>query len=108
VNISLHRLEAIIGDSGIAPRIEALLPAGVRHRQLTAGTLILGMMLALADRRPAHITEVHAHLTALPAADQVRLGVLPPGRVHLPPHHQGPRERHPGRHPLRGPYHGAG
>jgi hypothetical protein len=76
VNISLHRLEAIIGDSGIAPRIEALLPAGVRHRQLTAGTLILGMMLALADRRPAHITEVHAHLTALPAADQVRLGVL--------------------------------
>ena len=33
------------------------------------------MMLALADRRPAHLTEVHAALTALPAADQRRLGV---------------------------------
>ena len=32
-------------------------------------------MLALADRRPAHLTEVHAALTALPAADQRRLGV---------------------------------
>ena len=33
------------------------------------------MMLALAGRRPAHLTEVHAALTALPAADQRRLGV---------------------------------
>ena len=68
-------LEAIIEASGIAPRIEALLPAGVRHRQLKASTLILGMMLTLADRRPAHLTEVHAALTALPPADQRRLGV---------------------------------
>jgi hypothetical protein len=75
VNIPLPRLEAIIGASGIAPRIEALLPAGVRHRQLRVATLILGMMLTLADRRPAHLTEVHAALTALPPADQWRLGV---------------------------------
>jgi hypothetical protein len=34
------------------------------------------MMLTLADRRPAHLTEVHAALTALTAEDQVRLGVL--------------------------------
>jgi hypothetical protein len=68
-------LEAIIEASGIAPRIEALLPAGVRHRQLRVATLLLGMMLTLADRRPAHLTEVHAQLTALPGADQVRLGV---------------------------------
>ena len=58
-----------------APRIEALLPAGVRHRQLRVRTLLLGMMLTLADRRPAHLTEVHAALTALPARDQRRLGV---------------------------------
>ena len=75
MNIPLPRLEAIIATSGIAPRIEALLPAGVRHRQLKVSTLILGMMLALADRRPAHLTEVHAALTALPGADQARLGV---------------------------------
>ena len=68
-------LEAIIEASGVAPRIEALLPAGVRHRQLKASTLILGMMLTQADRRPAHLTGVHAALTALTAADQRRLGV---------------------------------
>ena len=33
------------------------------------------MMLTQADRRPAHLTEVHAALTALPPADQRRLGV---------------------------------
>ena len=75
MNIPLRRLEEIIESSGIAPRIEALLPIGVRHRQLRAATLILGMMLTQADRRPAHLTEVHAALTALPAADQWRLGV---------------------------------
>jgi len=75
VSVPLPPLEAIVEASGIAPRIEALLPAGVRHRQLKASTLILGMMLTLADRRPAHLTEVHAQLTALPGADQVRLGV---------------------------------
>ena len=34
------------------------------------------MMLTLADRRPAHLTEVHAQLTALPGPDQRRLGVM--------------------------------
>ena len=33
------------------------------------------MMLTQADRRPAHLTEVHAALTALPAGEQARLGV---------------------------------
>ena len=75
MSIPLPRLEEIIGASRIAPRIEALLPAGVRHRQLRVSTLILGMMLTQADRRPAHLTEIHAALTALPPADQRRLGV---------------------------------
>ena len=75
MSIPLPRLEEIIGASGVAPRIEALLPAGVRHRQLKVSTLILGMMLAQACRRPAHLTEVHAALTTLTAADQRRLGV---------------------------------
>jgi hypothetical protein len=75
VTITLAVLEAIIDGSGIALRIEILLPAGVRHRQLRVRTLILGMLLALAGRRPAFLTEVHAALTTLPQADQVRLGV---------------------------------
>jgi hypothetical protein len=75
VSIPIAALEAIIDDSGVALRIEVLLPTGVRHRQLRARTLILGMLLVLADRRPAFLTEVHAALIALPEPDQVRLGV---------------------------------
>ena len=46
------RIEDIIDGSGIAPPIEALLPAGVRHRQLSVRTLLPGMLLTLDDRRP--------------------------------------------------------
>jgi integrase len=52
-------LEDIIDNSGAAPRIEALLPRGVRGRQLAARTLLIGMLMALADDRPAHLTRVH-------------------------------------------------
>ena len=69
-------IEDIIDSAGVAPRIEVLLPTGVRHRQLTVRTLILGMQLTLADDRPAHLTRVHQALTALPEPDQVRLGVI--------------------------------
>jgi hypothetical protein len=69
-------LEDIIDASGTAVRIEPLLPAGVRHRQLRVRTLLTGMMLTLDDRRPAYLTEVHAALIALPGPDQVRLGVI--------------------------------
>jgi len=66
----------IIDASGVAARIEAMLPAGVRARQLTARTLLAGMCLAQADHRPAHLTCVHQALTALGDDDQRRLGVL--------------------------------
>ena len=72
---ALSRLEEIIDASGIAPRIEALLPIGVRHRQLRVRTLLAGMLLSQAGHRPAHLTRVRDALTALPAAGQVRLGV---------------------------------
>jgi hypothetical protein len=73
---ALAGLEGIIDRSGAAARIEALLPAGARRRQLPVRTLLLGMGLALADHRPAHLTRVHQALTSLPAGDQARLGVL--------------------------------
>ncbi len=75
MSIPLAVLETIIDGSAAAPAIEALLPAGVRHRQLTARTLLLGMMLTLADDRPGHLTRLHQALAALPEADQARLGV---------------------------------
>jgi hypothetical protein len=74
--IPLAQWEAIIDASGIAPRAEALLPAGVRPRQLPVRALMLGMLLAAADGRPAHLTRVHQALAGLPEADQRRLGVL--------------------------------
>jgi hypothetical protein len=74
--ISLAVLEEIIDASGVAPRIEAALPAGVRPRQLSVRTLLAGMCLTQADGRPAHLTRVHQALTSLPAGDQARLGVI--------------------------------
>jgi len=72
----LTGFEEIIDASGIAPRIEAMLPVGVRPRQLTVRTLLAGMMLSQADHRPAHLTRVHQALVSLPGDDQRRLGVI--------------------------------
>jgi hypothetical protein len=73
---ALQVLEEVIDRSGAAARIEILLPIGVRPRQLLVRTLLLGMLLVLADHRPAHLTRLHQALTALPADDQARLGVI--------------------------------
>ena len=72
---ALAVFEEIIDASGVAQQIEALLPTGVRQRQLTVRTLLAGMCLAAADHRPAHLTRVHQALTSLPGDDQRRLGV---------------------------------
>jgi hypothetical protein len=74
--IPLPVLEEITGRSGIAPRIELLLPIGARPRQLRVRTLLAGMLIVLADHRPAHLTRVHQALTTLPEDDQRRLGVI--------------------------------
>jgi hypothetical protein len=60
----------------VIERIEALLPVGVRKRQLCVRTLVLGILLCLADCRPAHLTRVHAALVALNGHDRQRLGVI--------------------------------
>jgi hypothetical protein len=74
--IPLAAFEEITDASGAAARIEAMLPIGVRARQLLVRTLLLGMLLVLADHRPAHLTRVHQALTALSEDDQRRLGVI--------------------------------
>ena len=61
---ALAAFEKIIDASGAAPRIEAMLPIGVRPRQLTVRTLLAGMWLAQADHRPAHLTRVHQALVS--------------------------------------------
>jgi len=71
----LAAFEEVIDGPGVAPRIEAMLPAGARRRQLSVRTLVAGMMTALADGRPAHLTRVHRALASLPGDEQRRLGV---------------------------------
>ena len=74
--IPLAVFEEVIDASGVAPRIEAMLPTGVRARQLSVRTLLAGMCLTQADGRPAHLTRVHQALTSLPEDTQVRLGII--------------------------------
>jgi hypothetical protein len=74
--IPLAACEETIDASGAAPRIEAMLPTGVRSRQLSARALPAGMRLTQADGRPAHLTRVHQAPTSLPEEDQVRLGII--------------------------------
>jgi hypothetical protein len=70
-------IEEIIDASGVAERIETLLPFGtVRPRQLKARTLLIGMTLAMLAGRAALLTAVHKTLTELPAEQQRRLGIL--------------------------------
>jgi hypothetical protein len=72
----LERLERIVDRSGVAERVEALLPQGARRRQLSVRTLLLGLLLVAADGRPLHLTRVHRALTALPEVAKRRLGVV--------------------------------
>lgn len=71
----LQRLLQIIDASGVPERIEMLLPVGVRARQLSVRSLLLGILLVLADERPAHLRRVHEALIGLPEHDKWRLGV---------------------------------
>ena len=115
MSIPLARIEEIIDACGVAPPVEALLPIGVRHRQLRVRTLLAGMMLTQADHRPAHLTRVRGALTALPAGrpgaarrdrgleDRPAPAHLPADRAHLRPGHRRPGQGRPRRPALPGP-----
>ena len=70
------RLEEIVDRSGVAEHIEALLPIGVRPRQLRVRTLLIGMLLCLQDSRPAHLRRAHQALLSLTEQERRRLGVI--------------------------------
>ncbi|MCA1699846.1 MAG: hypothetical protein LC790_13460, partial [Actinobacteria bacterium] len=73
---TLERLERIVDASAVAGRIEALLPVGVRPRQLKVRTLVLGMLLIALQGRPGHLVRVHQALLALGAHERQRLGII--------------------------------
>ena len=72
----LWHLEELVDTSRVAARIELVLPAGGRPRQLLVRTLLIAMLATQADHRPAHLTRVHQALMALDHGDKVRLGVI--------------------------------
>jgi hypothetical protein len=51
---------------------------------------MLGIALALSDRRPAHLTQAHKALISLPVREQLRLGVAVhvPGGLHVATYRQ--------------------
>ena len=78
MSAELVRVEQILDASGASERIEALLPTGVRPRQLSVRTLLVGMALAMRAGREAFLTNVHRALLELPADQKRRLGVIAP------------------------------
>lgn len=76
MSITLATLEAIIDQAEVATQLESAMPAGGRPRQLSVRTLLVGVLAAIADDRPAHLTRVHGALVALGHSDQLRLGVI--------------------------------
>ncbi|HLW95174.1 MAG TPA: hypothetical protein VKS25_07345 [Solirubrobacteraceae bacterium] len=72
----LDRLEQILDTAAVCEQIQVRLPIGVRPRQLSVRTLLLGMLLVAVEGRPAHLRRVHQALIALSEDDQRRLGVL--------------------------------
>jgi hypothetical protein len=75
---TLNELEAIVDTSGVADVLEAAMPTGGRPRQLPVRTLIIGILVAIADDRPAHLTRIHEALISLPDVDRRRLGIVVP------------------------------
>ncbi len=76
---ALGRIEAVLDQPDLAAAIgelEARLPIGVRPRQLTVRTLLVGMLGCLAHgHQNAYLSDVHAVLAGLDEADKWRLGV---------------------------------
>jgi len=72
----LARLEGILDASEVPEGIEAMLPVGVRPRQLSVRTLLLGTLITLSDERPAHLARIHQALICLPEREKWRLGVI--------------------------------
>ncbi len=76
----LERIEAVLDEPKLAAEIaglEAHLPIGVRPRQCSLRTLLVGMHLCLGGgHQSAHLAAVHAALCGLEPSDRERLGVV--------------------------------
>jgi hypothetical protein len=71
----LKQIRRILSDSQIAAVFESNMPRGGRPRRLSCETVLVGIMLALQDQRPAHLTAAYRALVSLGVTDRISLGV---------------------------------
>jgi hypothetical protein len=71
----LAAAEALVDRIELCAELEVALGIGVRPRQLSVRTLLVGIIVALGDDRPAHLSRVHRCLLGLSGSDKERLGV---------------------------------
>ena len=72
---ALALAEDVVDRAAVVDVLEAALGTGARERQLRVRTLLVGLLLAIADDRPAQLTRVHRALLALTGPERDRLGV---------------------------------
>ena len=83
--------EAILADSGVAAIFDEAMPSGGRPRKLSSHSVILGVLAALDDGRPAQLSAAHRALSEMSFKDQVALGfavVDAEGEHHLATYRQ--------------------
>ncbi|MDQ2763101.1 MAG: hypothetical protein M3Y22_06310 [Pseudomonadota bacterium] len=69
----------ILDASGVPEMLDGYLPAGGRPRQLSSHAVLLGVMVALDQGRPAHLEAAHRALSGLPFDEQLASGVAVTG-----------------------------
>jgi hypothetical protein len=82
---ALRRTEEVVDRSGGSETIEDLLPKMGRRRQLSVRTLLVGILLAIADDRACHLTRVHTALLELgdDARRRLEVEVTQPRGTHV-------------------------
>jgi hypothetical protein len=68
--------ENLIDTSGVVPILDSLMPTGVKRRQLSVRTVLLGFLLTARKKQPLYLTNVIENLRELPVDVQRRLGVV--------------------------------
>ena len=71
----LKQIRQIVSDSQIAAIFESNMPRGGRPRRLSAEAVLVGIMLAISDHRPAHLTAAYRCLISLGVRDRISMGV---------------------------------
>ena len=69
----LRAYEEILDRSGVVKLLDSFLPAGGRPRRLSTKAVLLAVMAAFDEGRPAHLVAAHEALGHLPVGDQLRL-----------------------------------